>query len=120
MSVMRRIREVVADRRVQISISGRFHSEPPPVARVDAPGYQLVKRTIAELAPDAVVAPCLVLGGTDSRHYTRLTPSVYRFGAIRITAEDLASIHGKNEKISLDNCQLLMKFYTRLIQNAAE
>lgn len=120
MSVMRRIREVVADRRVQISISGRFHSEPPPVARVDAPGYQLVKRTIAELAPDAVVAPCLVLGGTDSRHYTRLTPCVYRFGAIRITAEDLASIHGKNEKISLDNCQLLIKFYTKLIQNAAE
>jgi carboxypeptidase PM20D1 len=120
LSVIRRIRDVIDDPRVQISIAGRFHSEPPPVARVDTPGYQLIKRTIAELAPDAVVAPCLVLGGTDSRHYTRLTPSVYRFGALRITAEDLASIHGKNEKISLDNCQLLVRFYTRLIQNSAE
>ena len=90
-----------------------------PLARVDAPGYKMIKKTIGQIAPDAVVAPCLVLGGTDSRHYTHLTPSVYRFAAMRITADDLAAIHGKNEKLSLANCALLMEFYVRLIQNAA-
>jgi carboxypeptidase PM20D1 len=120
LTVIRRIRDIIADQRVEISIGGRFHSEPPPVAQVDSPGYQLIRKTIAQVAPDAVAAPCLVLGGTDSRHYTRLTPSVYRFGAIRITAEDLASIHGKNEKLSLDNCQLLTGFYAKLLQNSAD
>jgi carboxypeptidase PM20D1 len=118
-SVIARIRAVIDDPRVQISVVGRFHSEPPPVAPVDSPGYQLIRRTVEQLAPDAVVAPCLVLGGTDSRHYARLTPAVYRFGAMRINAEDLASIHGTNEKLTLENCKLLMSFYVRLIQNAA-
>lgn len=118
-SVIARIRHVIGDARVGVSISGRFHSEPPPVASTGAAGYHVVKRTIAEVAPDAVVAPCLVLGGTDSRHYTRLTPCVYRFGAVRIGADELTSIHGKNEKLSFENCALLARFYTRLIENAA-
>jgi len=42
-----------------------------------------------------------------------------RFGAVRIGADELTTIHGKNEKLSFDNCALLARFYTRLIQNAA-
>ena len=42
----------------------------------------------AQVAPDAAFAPYLTLGGTDSRHYTGLTPSVYRFSASRIDAAD--------------------------------
>jgi carboxypeptidase PM20D1 len=118
-SVTARIRQVIDDPRVQISVAGRFFSEPPPVAQVDSPGFRTIKQTIRQIAPDAVVAPCLVLGGTDSRHYTHLTPSVYRFSAMRITTDDLATIHGKNEKLSLENCRLLKAFYSRLIQNAA-
>jgi carboxypeptidase PM20D1 len=114
-TVTRRIREVIDDRRVRIAIAGRFHSEPPPVADTNGPGYRFVKRAISRVAPDAVVAPCLVLGGTDSRHYTHLSPSVYRFGAVRLSAEDLLTIHGSNEKIDFENCQLLQRFYYQLI-----
>jgi carboxypeptidase PM20D1 len=118
-SVISRIRDVVDDRRVRISIAGRFHSEPPPVADVNGPGYAFVKRAISRTAPDAVVAPCLVLGGTDSRHYTHLCPSVYRFGAMRLTPEDLVSIHGNNEKVDFENCRLLQRFYYELISEVA-
>lgn len=117
--VIERIGHVIDDPRVRISVAGRFFSEPPPVANVDSPGFRILQQTVNQIAPDAVVAPCLVLGGTDSRHYTHLTPSVYRFGAMRITADDLAAIHGKNEKLSLENCRLLKRFYSRLIRNAA-
>jgi len=116
-SVTARIGDLIDDRRVHISIAGRFHSEPPPVADTNGPGYLAVKRVISRIAPDAVVAPCLVFGGTDSRHYTHLCPSVYRFGAVRMTGEDLLTIHGSNEKISFENCQLLQLFYYQLISD---
>jgi carboxypeptidase PM20D1 len=116
-SVISRIRDVIDDRRVRISIAGKFHSEPPPVADTNAPGYQFVKRVILQIAPDAVVAPCLVLGGTDSRHYTHLCPSVYRFGAVRMTTNDVLTIHGNNEKLTFENCQLLQRFYYQLISD---
>jgi len=115
--VISRIRDVIDDRRVHISIAGKFHSEPPPVADINAPGYRFVRDVIAKIAPDAVVAPCLVLGGTDSRHYTHLCPSIYRFGAVRMTPEDVLTIHGSNEKLSFENCQLLQRFYYQLISD---
>jgi carboxypeptidase PM20D1 len=118
-TVIARIRDVIDDRRVRLSIAGRFHSEPPPVADVKGVGYQVIKRTIAKIAPDAIAAPCLVLGGTDSRHYTHLTPAVYRFSAMRIAPEDLSTIHGNNERLTFENCQLLEQFYIQLISDAA-
>jgi carboxypeptidase PM20D1 len=118
-SVIARIAQVINDSRVGLAIAGRFHSEPPPVADTHSVGYALIKRAIGEIAPDAVVAPCLVLGGTDSRHYTRLTSAVYRFGAMRINPEDLTTIHGTNEKLTFENCELLERFYVRLLSNSA-
>jgi carboxypeptidase PM20D1 len=118
-SVLARIKDVIDDRRVRLAVAGRFHSEPPPIADVKSRGYLLIKQTIAEIAPDAIIAPCLVLGGTDSRHYTHLTSSIYRFGAMHITPEDLATIHGANEKLTFENCELLERFYVRLLSNAA-
>ncbi|HEY2587247.1 MAG TPA: M20 family peptidase [Tepidisphaeraceae bacterium] len=117
-STIDRVRKVVADDRVQLSTAGRLRTEPSPVADIRSPGFELMRQTIAQIAPDAAIAPCLVLGGTDSRHYTRLTPNIFRFGAMRITQDDLATIHGNNERLTFENCELLMRFYTALLNNA--
>jgi len=117
-TVIERVKKIISDDRVAVSRAGRFHSEPSPVAPVDSPGFQLVSQTINQIAPDAVVAPFLVLGGTDSRHYTRLTPCVLRFSAIRVSQADLNTIHANNEHLTFENCRLLVDFYVRLISNA--
>jgi carboxypeptidase PM20D1 len=117
-STIDRVRRVVADDRVQLSAAGRLRTEPSPVADIRSAGFELIRQTIAQVAPDAAIAPSLVLGGTDSRHYTRLTPNVFRFGAMRITKDDLATIHANNERLTFENCELLVRFYTELLKNA--
>ena len=117
-STIDRVRKVVADDRIQLSTAGRLRMEPSPVADIRSAGFELIGNTIAQIAPDAAIAPCLVLGGTDSRHYTRLTPNIFRFGAMRITRDDLATVHGNNERLTFENCELLMRFYTALLKNA--
>lgn len=115
-STIDRVRRILADERVQLSTAGRLRTEPSPVADIRSAGFGLIREAIAHIAPDAAIAPCLVLGGTDSRHYTRLTPNVFRFGAMRITQADLATIHGNNERLTFGNCELLMRFYTALAE----
>ena len=116
-SVIARVRAVISDENVHISKSASFSSDPSPVSDVTSEGFGAVQRSLAEVAPDAVAAPSLVLGGTDSRHYTNITPCVLRFVAARRTPQDLPTIHGNNEKQSIENCGLMVKFYIRLLKN---
>jgi len=48
-----------------------------------------------------VVSPVLGLEATDARHLRRLGVRVYGFMPVPVTREDLESIRGRNEKISL-------------------
>ena len=50
---------------------------------------------------------------------TRLTPNVYRFLPIMLTSEELAAMHGVNERISVANVKRSAEFYARLIATMA-
>ena len=43
---------------------------------------------------------------------------IYRFAPLRIGAEDLPRIHGKDERIAISNYGEMIQFYIRLIRNA--
>ena len=92
-------------------------SEPSKVARTDAPGYQAIAKTIRQLQPDVVVAPALMLGATDARHFDDVADNVYRFSPVRAGANDLARFHGTNERISVANYTEMIQFYYQLLRN---
>ncbi|HUP41660.1 MAG TPA: M20/M25/M40 family metallo-hydrolase, partial [Thermoanaerobaculia bacterium] len=76
--------------------------------------------TVARVFPEAVVAPSLVLGGTDARHFTGLTPHVYRFAPLRIGPGDLARVHGTDERLALEDYGRMIRFYRELIESVGE
>jgi carboxypeptidase PM20D1 len=94
-------------------------TEASRVAATDAPGYRAIARTLAELHPDVVVAPALMIGGTDSRHFDGVAANVYKFSPVRATPEDLKRFHGTNERISTANYVEMIQFYHQLIGNAS-
>lgn len=105
----------------------RFELQPLPgaseasrVSPIDAQPYQLVNRTIREVFPGTVVAPGLMIGGTDSRHFEGLSDHIFRFSPVRARAEDLLRFHGTNERISVDNLAELIRFYHRLLTMGAQ
>jgi len=115
--VIARIKRVIADPRVTVTPLG-VPQEPSPITDVNSAGYGLVKRTIADLFPEAVPMPLLVLGGTDSRFYSDVSDCILRFMPMRVTEEDERRAHGTNERISLDNFQEMVKFYAKVIRNS--
>ena len=94
-------------------------SEASRVAAIDGDGYRAIARTMAELHPDVVVAPGLMVGATDSRHYEAVADDVYKFSPMRARLEDLKRFHGTNERISTANYVELIQFYHQLIGNAS-
>lgn len=117
--VLERVRRVVGDPRVQAGIDERFTSEASPVSETDSASYRALERSIYESLPepDALVTPYLVMGGTDSRHFTGLSRNIYRFLFNRMSPADLVRAHGTNERISTANYAETIAFYHRFLQN---
>jgi carboxypeptidase PM20D1 len=60
-----------------------------------------------------------VVGGTDSRHFDRLTQNVFRTGALGLVPADLGRIHGTNERVAISDYARNIAFYVQLIRNSA-
>lgn len=117
--VVEHVRRATDDPEVEIEIADGAMQEASSVSRVDSEGFDLLRRTIRETFPNAIVAPGLVVGATDCKHFEGLSDSVYRFQPQTLAGADLARIHGVNERLSLENWRRTIAFYHRLLANAA-
>jgi carboxypeptidase PM20D1 len=80
------------------------------------PGWPQLTQALTSTFPDAVPLPFLVTATTDSRHYAKLCEAIYRFGPMELPPEEVARIHGHDERISLDNLYRGIDFYKQLIE----
>lgn len=113
-SVESHTRAVIGDPSIAVAEVGAGR-EPSPVSPSTGSAYGLIHRTIRETMPGTIVAPGLVIAGTDSRYMSELSPNVYRFEPIRARQEDLARFHGTNERVSIANYSEIIRFFHRLI-----
>lgn len=104
---------------VQVSARRATATEPSPESATESPAYRLIQTTIGQVFPGTLVAPNLLGGGTDTKHYKDLTPNVYRFLPVRIQREDLARVHGTNERIGVAHYAGVVRFFVQLVRNAA-
>lgn len=91
--------------------------DPPPVSRTDNDAWRALGEAIAVLDPDIHVVPYVQTGGTDSRHFTRISDSVYRFAPLQMTRAQRDSIHAPNEKVAVETLERGSAFHRALITN---
>ncbi|MEE4603951.1 MAG: M20/M25/M40 family metallo-hydrolase, partial [Desulfobacteraceae bacterium] len=109
---------VISDPAIEVSIhDGAFDTEPSPLAKVDALGFKTIRRTINEIFKDTIVAPGLVFGATDSRHYQSICENIYRFVPYNLGRADTHRIHGVDECLAIEDYVKLIQFYAQLIRN---
>lgn len=96
-----------------------FSSEPSPVADTGTAAFRALEQTVREVFPDALVAPGLVIGATDNRHYAAVSPARYNFLPVEITESDLNRIHGANERIGVEAYGRAVQFYARFLRRTA-
>ncbi len=114
--IVAHVRKAINDERVRIRVMGKGRS-PSAVSDVNSASYGVLARSILQIFPDVVVAPFLVVGGTDSRHYEEVSENIYRFLPIRLVSEDYGRLHGTNERIAVENYTEIIRFYLQLIRN---
>jgi carboxypeptidase PM20D1 len=116
--VVEHVTQVIANPAIKIDKMPGL-AEASRVAATDAAGYRLINTTLRQLHPEVVVAPGLMIGGTDSRYFEGVADSAYKFSPVRAKTEDLKRFHGTNERISTANYVEMIQFYHQLLRNAA-
>jgi carboxypeptidase PM20D1 len=117
-TVVEHVRRTVApDVSLQVGVRSPPRN-PSAVSSVDGEGFVQLASTIRAVFPETVVVPFLTLGGTDGRHYHRVSDDVYRFLPFSYGSDALRLAHGTNEHITLENLVRGVRFYLRLIEVA--
>ena len=107
------IRKVVGEK---IKVEPLIATEPSMVSPVEGAGFKAIERAVYATFPQSAAVPYIVMGGTDAIRYEQICNQIYRFTPMLITTEDLERIHGTNERLSLENIELGVRFYVELIK----
>lgn len=119
-SVTARVIRTVDDSRVEVSpYSDEVRIPPSPVSDPSREGFALVRRTISQTLGQPLVAPYLVMGATDARHFVGLSDQVFRFIPIEVESDDTGRIHNVDERVSAEGYVKGIGFYRQLILNAS-
>lgn len=86
-----------------------------PVASTSAEGFASLASASRDVLGDVIIAPGLTVAGTDSKHYVKVADDAYRFNPFIVGSEDIVTIHGTNERISIDNLVLGTDYFTQLL-----
>ena len=100
---LRDLAGVIADSRVELTVDNRFVGAESPM---DTRFAHVVREVIAEMAEGAYIAPEMTSGFTDSRIYRLKGIPAYGFVPCLVPPEELAGVHGHNERISVENIRL--------------
>lgn len=117
--VLAHVRDTIDDADIEVAASDGFLSEPTQhSAPWDDAAFLRIEYILRRVSPEPelVVAPFVTSGGTDARHYAALTPKLYRFMPVTLTPELLASFHGNNERLPIDEYLRMVRFYLLLLQ----
>lgn len=114
--MLQHLKNVIDDDRVKMSVFGQV-DEPSPVSPVNTASFEIISKTIRQVFPDAIIAPTLATGASDSRHYANVCKNIYKFLPIVLNQDDLARLHGLNERIKIEDFMNCTGFYYQLIKN---
>ncbi len=115
------LKRVLDDARIEVEVLNEFTGTASPM---EGEFVGIVRSVIAEYAEGAHLAPEMTTGFTDSRIYRQEGVQAYGFVPCLVRPEELAGVHGHNERISVENLrlgvQVLFEVVRRLCGDEAE
>lgn len=109
-----RVRDRIGDPLVAIEVLEG--SEPSPESATDNAQFALIAEALDVSHPDAPAVPYVMMAATDSRHFHRFTPAVYRFAPLEMSNAQRAAIHGVDENVEIAALERGERFHRELLQ----
>ena len=91
-------------------------NEPSKISPTDSRAFKAIDDICRAMGPDNIVAPYLVMGGTDARQYEPVCDNIYRYSPFLVNTSLLLTTHGTNERIPVSSLEDGVAFFKRYIK----
>ncbi|MBQ9197124.1 MAG: M20/M25/M40 family metallo-hydrolase [Clostridia bacterium] len=112
--LLERVRRMLA--RTPITLRVNVLEEPGQVSPAQGLSWDALTTAIQVHFPGVRIVPCLLAGGTDSRHMECICKNVYRFSPFILPPEELARTHHYDERLSVENLRRGISFFRQMLQ----
>ncbi|MGZ8803973.1 MAG: M20/M25/M40 family metallo-hydrolase [Microbacterium sp.] len=113
-ATVRRVKRRIGDPLVEVTVVEG--SEPSPESPTDNAQFALIVDAVKASYPGAATVPYVMMAATDSRHFHRFAPAVYRFAPLEMSNAQRASIHGVDERVEVTSLEKGERFHCALLQ----
>ncbi len=111
------IKKVVRNKEIEINVlSSKDASVFSPM---DSRAFKIIERLCLAIEPNAIVAPYLVMGGTDACNYEPICENIYRYAPFKADTKLLLCTHGTNERIPVSCMEDGLRFFKNYIREAS-
>ncbi len=107
------IRKIAGPKAEIKMVSGK---NPSKISPTDSRAFDVIREICKEMDPKAIVAPYLVMGGTDARNYEEVCDNIYRYSPFLMDTALLLTCHGTNERIPLTSLKDGVVFFKKYIK----
>ncbi len=118
--VRQHIVDAIDDDAVEVKPTEEFGNEAPPLSDPNAPQFNVIARSVAQVFPDALISSGIIMATTDNRHYAAIRDQAYYFAPFFYRPDDQTRIHGTDERIGVADYANMVRFYRQIISNASD
>ena len=111
------LKKVIRYKNVEIEVLPGWKN-PSLISPTDSRTFRIIEQITMSMDPNTVVAPYLVMGGTDSCHYQPVCENIYRYSPFKVSTSLLLTTHGTNERIPVAALENGVAFFKRFIRDA--
>ena len=115
--IEKHIHKVVRNK--NITVKTLKSKEASGFSSTDSRAFRVIQSVTAANHPNAVVAPFLVMGGTDAWYYEGICEHVYRFSPFIADTKLLLCTHGTNERLPVNSVGEAVVFFKRYVRALA-
>jgi carboxypeptidase PM20D1 len=119
-AVRQHIVEAIDDDAVEVAPTEEFGNEAPPLSDPNAPQFDVIARSVAQVFPQALISSGIIMATTDNRHYAAVRDQAYYFAPFFYRPDDQTRIHGTDERIGVAEYADMVRFYRQLIGNTSD
>ena len=113
--VINYVKNLIENENIEIRQVGNANL-PSEVSDWNTEGFKIISKSVKEVYGDVIVAPGLMVGGSDSKHYAKAAKNSYRFNPFPISSKELNGLHGIDEKIKKKDFLDGIRSYIKIIE----
>jgi carboxypeptidase PM20D1 len=115
--VIMHVRDAIHDPKIDIVPLTETQTEASKVSDLHSPAGEFLTTELKQSFGDLPVAPDMTIGATDSRHYLPIADQVFRIDPFHFGVDDLARVHGTNERLAVGDLGHGIAFFMRLMKD---